>query len=681
MAPDRFIIRRLAWLLLAVGLAASLAQVARRAAVEGASRSVELVVDYEQFAELARREGMAPVDLLLRLKEAGVTSVGVPELTLKELRLQGRAALLDWWQAVSLREVPADSRPRPGAVYVLLADADLAAWAESSLKARLGPGRVVRLSPRLLEVLAVEKDLSELGLGFRAEQLGPLSRAGLLLVPRVSNSPHLTEADLRAMFDTLEGQRVSTVLLAGKQALGFPDHAETTARELERRGMSLGVVETDIQLGNLSPSGMEDLQALAEGRMVRVFSVPEWLLTRRTPDEVVDAAMRAVEERNARLVYLRPMVKGIEPFMEAEQNAGHLESIAERLRGRGFTLGRARPFAPLTVPLWVEVAVGLGIIGAALLLLDVVARPGARLQGLFLALGLLAVPAGTAVAPSVFASLLALAAAIIFPVLGLALACERWRRPPAVGGVAAGVPAPVPAAREAVATLFVAGVTALTGGLFIGALLAERSYLLEWSFFRGVKLALALPPLLAGAVYLGVLGLSGRRPAGWRTLVAGVRDLAALAIRFKHVLALAAAAGLVALYLIRSGNASAGFIPRAELEFRTFLEQTLVARPRTKEFLFGHPALMLAVLFHRRGERLLALLLTVMGAVGLASLVNSFEHLRTPVVVALWRTFNGLWLGLLVGAAVLAAATVVIRAWERLGPRLAAADGDEGEDR
>ncbi len=633
-------LRRWLWALLAAGVAAAVVQAAQRAAVEGASRQVELVADYEKFAELARREGIRPLDLLIMLRNRGaITSVGVPELTLQELRAQGRASLPDGWQLSSLLRKP--YHPRPGAVYVALSDADLADWVERSLRARLGPGRVARLSPHILEVMAVEKDLSELGLGFRAEDLTPLAQAGLLLVPRLSNSPHLTETDIRQVFADLEGQPVSTVIFAGRQVLGFPDHLETTARELERRGISLGVVETDTQLGNLSPSGMEELRALAEGRMVRVFSVPEWLLTRRTPDEVVDAALRAVEERNARLVYLRPMVKGIEPFMEAEQNGEHLEALAARLRARGFALGPAQPFAPLTVPLTVRLLGGLAVLAGGVLLVELALRPPAAAAAALLGAGGVALAGLTAVAPGTSALLLALGAAVIFPALGLAVVFERWRRLPAGGG----------AGREAVLALLLAGGVALVGGLLIAALLGERSYLLEWTYFHGVKAALLLPPLLGAAAFLGILGLEGRDEPGWRRLLAEGRCLAELGLRFKHAVALGAFLGVVALLLIRSGNAPTAFIPALELKMRALLEEVLVARPRTKEFLFGHPALMLAAFFYRRGERLTALLLAVAGSLGLVSLVNSFEHLRTPVLFSLLRSLNGLALGLLAGAA------------------------------
>src|SRR5262249_39008283 len=82
-------------------------------------------------------------------------------------------------------------------------------------------------------------------------------------------------------------------------------------------------------------------------------------------------------------------------------------------------------------------------------------------------------------------------------------------------------------------------------------------------------------------------------------------------------------------------------------------DQVLV-RPRTKEFLVGHPALIVALALWAlaRGRAWIVPLLCV-GAIGQESLVNSFCHLHTPIALTLARTWNSLWLGSLIGLAVL----------------------------
>ena len=110
------------------------------------------------------------------------------------------------------------------------------------------------------------------------------------------------------------------------------------------------------------------------------------------------------------------------------------------------------------------------------------------------------------------------------------------------------------------------------------------------------------------------------------------------------VLGILAVAGLV--YISRTGNESA-FVSGFELQLRTALDQLLGVRPRTKEFLIGHPLMLVALYYgfrYRYGVGILAL-----GMIGQVSLVNTFAHIHTPIIISLIRTGYGLLFGLIVG--------------------------------
>ena len=55
-----------------------------------------------------------------------------------------------------------------------------------------------------------------------------------------------------------------------------------------------------------------------------------------------------------------------------------------------------------------------------------------------------------------------------------------------------------------------------------------------------------------------------------------------------------------------------------------------------------------------------ALPLLLVGVIGQVGMLNSFCHLHTPIRVTLLRTWNGLWLGALLGL-ILAAVWLVLR--------------------
>jgi hypothetical protein len=86
-----------------------------------------------------------------------------------------------------------------------------------------------------------------------------------------------------------------------------------------------------------------------------------------------------------------------------------------------------------------------------------------------------------------------------------------------------------------------------------------------------------------------------------------------------------------------------------ELKLRSLLDQLLIVRPRTKEFLIGHPALFLSVALAPLWGRRVSLPLLWLGTIGQVSLINTFCHIHTPLSVSLLRAFNGLWTGILLG--------------------------------
>jgi len=113
------------------------------------------------------------------------------------------------------------------------------------------------------------------------------------------------------------------------------------------------------------------------------------------------------------------------------------------------------------------------------------------------------------------------------------------------------------------------------------------------------------------------------------------------------------------LLLVRTGNVGLP-LAGAEQQLRQALEDRLVARPRTKEFLLGYPALVLAGAAAASDRPQLATVFALLGTVGTAGAINSFSHLHTPLLHTLWRTAHAFWLG-----GVVAVPAVVVLLWTR----------------
>ena len=111
-----------------------------------------------------------------------------------------------------------------------------------------------------------------------------------------------------------------------------------------------------------------------------------------------------------------------------------------------------------------------------------------------------------------------------------------------------------------------------------------------------------------------------------------------------------AAVGTV--YILRTGDGMLS-VSVGEQRVRNWLERVLLFRPRTKEFLIAYPAIAAAYCCAAHHSRLTAWLFGVFGAIGFASVANTFCHIRAHFLVSLLRTGIGLVLGLVLGAIVL----------------------------
>ena len=121
-------------------------------------------------------------------------------------------------------------------------------------------------------------------------------------------------------------------------------------------------------------------------------------------------------------------------------------------------------------------------------------------------------------------------------------------------------------------------------------------------------------------------------------------------VKFYIFLILGALMAVAYVFVGRSGHTAGVPVPGIEMTLRRFLENTLYARPREKEFIIGHPALMLAAFaFFRKWPMVIHFILTVAGVIGVASMVETFCHVRTPVYMTIMRGLDGWWIGLFFG--------------------------------
>jgi len=177
----------------------------------------------------------------------------------------------------------------------------------------------------------------------------------------------------------------------------------------------------------------------------------------------------------------------------------------------------------------------------------------------------------------------------------------------------------------AVKTFWLVCAISLLAGLLIAALLSRVEFINKLDSFRGIKISIALPLILSVFCFYKIEDI---RKFLYKPLNLG--NLALLAIIASAFLFL----------LLRSGNMReiSGF----ESNLRLQLESMMGVRPRFKEFLIGHPALIIGLAFNSP-------MLIIIGLLGQISIINTFMHAHTPVYLSLLRVFYGLVIGFVAG--------------------------------
>jgi hypothetical protein len=347
-----------------------------------------------------------------------------------------------------------------------------------------------------------------------------------------------------------------------------------------------------------------------------------------------------VRERNVRVVYLRPFAHEFNKLSIEKTNVEMVRQIADDLRSHGFKLGRATP-----VPLYrgnSAFAVGLAALAVPSMFVLLLGWFGwYRRSWAALAYGVtVAVYLGAYVSHHdlLGRSVIALCGALVFAAAAFAvLGPAFFSEPERTMGAQT--------LRSLRWTLVATGV-ALLGALVVVGVMSSPLTMEEVEPFRGVKLVLALPPIIALAMYL----FTDRFDSGIRS----AREAFAAPIRIYQLLAACIVLGAGALVLMRSGNQSDIAPSALELSLRHHLTVLLSVRPRFKEFVVGFPFLMLLPALRRADRRAAGIILSLGIGIGIGDVIDTFSHLHTPLLISIVRVLYGLILGAIIGAIAIA---------------------------
>ena len=687
---------------MALGVLAGIPDLFHRVAAEQADRYVELVADETTFEQLAAQAGQTPEQVLAQLHRVGVNGLGVYEDTLSSLDTAGLVTMLtgsQWIDTLRAAGAAVPSAIQPATTYAVTSNATLAAFVQQGLATASGlpVSRLNLTAGRVAIGLSLPPSVAGgLPLGFRPPSPGDggafaLAKAvGMDVVPRPeSGMVPMTPTQIQHLFSevTSAGVPVHEVLFGGASELpivGYPNNLSTTAAVFRQNHWNLAVLETPQQRGNVDQPGTLQLNDLLHQSTVRTYSVPTWMLAQYTEQATAQAIVTSVRERNLRVVYLHPYQTGTNMVARTVQLYG---DVAATLRAQGYVLAPPHPFPTVTVPRIQRALQALAVAAAGLLLLELW-WPEVRRWGYvpIVVLGGFSALVGAA-SIHVTQLLVPMACAPIFGSLSVWYLATFWNRKRGAAtepGVAAEPPTSPPGfwriwARAVGTSITVAGIT-FAGALIIATLLGDTTHFLEWEYFRGIKVTYLGIPAMALVAYVVQTGFVAPPGQARRGFLGQITWLGRQSVSYGHVLVAMVAGVIGFIYILRSGNVS--HIPAIEAAMRHFLARTLPARPREKEFLVGYPALFLAMLALSRRSRWWFLAFLIGASISQVSVVDTFEHIRTPFIRSLERESEGLLLGMLTGTVALAVGWAAMRVhgwWRSLGWGDGRPGGETGE--
>ena len=633
--PNSFPVNLLLVILIALGLLGGLISAAHRWKAEARNRRVELVIDYSDAQALANTTRRQVDDVLASLKASGITTVAVTEDSLATLTGNGIVTYTRNGRATTLTFAPGFPGQRARVIQML---------------AHKAPGLVVTpIGQNGLVVGAPWPQFDAIPIGLDSDTVNTVKRNGLLVAPRLINFTGVTPQNIpwelaQTKRQCLEPAGIGPVIFAGTSVLGNRALIKITADALAANNLTYGSVELGKMFGD------DDLSRLADAQTVRVHSIGTDEMGTMDEPTAVERFVRAAKERNIRVCYVRLFTSGLTHDPDVlHANTAFVTKIVKGMQEARLIVGEGPAHAYADDPkpgLLLRILMGLGVLGGTLLLLRVFtgiegrALVIASVIGLVLALGL-AAPGTTPKGREV----LALLSACVFPTLGLC---------------AISLPRPISGSKEVLRRAFTTYVqmtlVTVIGILLTVGLLSGRLFLLKVDEFLGVKLVLVTPVALVAAYYgLGLGALSPR--AGWAerrdTVLCSLRSLADRPLLAGQVVVGIVALVALALFVARSGNDPGVGVSATELKTRALLDKYLYVRPRTKEFLLGHPALLIglaAAASNRFPQWVLPLL--IIGAIGQSSLMDTFCHLHTPLLISGLRGLIGWALGAVFGALV-----------------------------
>jgi hypothetical protein len=651
--------------------------VAVRHETETSANQVQFIFDYRDLldiSDLRTKPQNFVAEQLKLMKANGIGSMAVYESTLAELKESRRIEMYDAHEANALTQKPNASNDN--FTYILFSDPStqqklqpLIQKAFADLNVATRPWSFKNQSGMVIEMSMDDASLKTMDPD--PITLQQLKEQGFHIVVRLSNRRPFVAQEMDALLKQLHDAGVTRIIVDGDSVPGYTESATSTnLKKMAQLMLKHQIGLAAIELLKEPQKGFNTLAKDINFDVVRLHSFTEKDGEKLTEPlkkadleqrilGVADRFVLAVKDRNIRMVFLnakpvKSIEKGaiIDPLGALYESLSGKDGAIGRIQKAGFTLDTAKAFNYHTTN-WQKIARVFMLLGGVSLIVLLVSFFIPEIALPVFVIGLLGAIGLRELSSSLYAQGLALGDAISAPSIAVMLAIRSVR-----SGQASKWNSRI---GYAVWQMIKTSAISLIGVIYLIALLNQITYFLVLEQFRGVSILHLLPIAIVGLYLLFFSEDLTYRGKGERVKKIFSSYISVLWI---VIAGIALAAGYY--YLSRTGNE--GQASTFEKLFRSFLEDTLGVRPRTKEFLLAHPLFLFGAYLAVRYKNAVYLLL--IGVIGQLSIVDTFAHLHTPVHISAIRITYGLLFGTAIGLAVIAIWEILARSWKRWTPPL-----------
>ena len=614
----------------------SLFSLFERYQVEEKNKKVELIFDMKQLNKLNKEVGISFSDL----KKDNVTGIAIYEDSLRSLNDEDEMKIIKGNELIRRnlfsenKSIFEDFSYDEDSAFLIFTNNELSNRAEEAVnywKEISGIKIKSRYLSESKENFIIffpdwEEDYLSISLGFDQNLITEIESNDLKVVPRIVNNENEISWDDNYDQLLLEELSPEYIIFAGDIISGYKENISKTAEIMNKNNIKLGMIESFIA----KQKGVNSLAHLSEYNLMRVHSIQAEEMEKYSIQKVVDRYLRAVRERNVRILYLKPFLNSKDGLNITETNKKFLNDLTKGLQNDGFVLGSAETFDFFSNSKLSIYLISLGITGAGIILLEKLLGFNFKYIHYFIFLLAILFVTGFIYLNKIMflRKLLALGSSIIFPSLAI-------------------ITQFIDKKSNYIMSFFKAIAISFSGVIFMTASLSHLSFLVNIDQFRGVKFSFLLPIIFVLWYYLKKEYIEKK---SLKEYLATMNEFLNLEIKVKHLL-MSGFLGIVAVvYIARSGNYSFLSVMNIEIWFREFLEDILYVRPRFKAFLIGHPILVVALYYKEEiKSNLLMTILLVLASIGQITILNTFAHIHIPLKISFIRSFHGIWLGLLLG--------------------------------